>query len=196
MRQRLVWLLGACLVGLAVWIGYQQRSIATMEAQLGEYWSNELSGSYFSRLGELSQALNRLSDGQPLKEDERLRLLSQTSRMAAAISNTLADVRKLRPDSPEPRHLRGYLRDLDSSVLRVRPEAPLDEDLRQEFQRHARLLATFIELMPKHFAGYQPDGGLTSSDAYWGRSFLTDPGWRAAIMEMDAKADEAHYFPW
>lgn len=195
MGKRLVWLLGVCLIGLAVWSGYQQRSIAAMEAQLGEYWSNELSGSYFSHLGDLAQALNRLSDGQPLQEDERLRLLSLTSQMAATINNTLGDVRELRPDSPNPRHLTGYLLDLNSSILRLRPGAALDEDLKQEFARHASLMATFVELMPKHFPGYQPNGGLTSSEAYWGRNFLTDPGWRAAITEMDAKANEAHYFP-
>lgn len=195
MRQRLTWFLGACLIGLVVWSGYQQRSIATMEAQLGEYWSNEFSGAYFSRLGELSQALNQLSDGQPLQPGERERLLNMTSHMAATMVNTLGDVRELRPDSPNVRHLAGYLMEVNSSVLRLRPETPLDEDLKQEFARHAKLMVAFVELMPKHFPGYQPDGGLTSSDAYWGRNFLTDPGWRAAIEEMESMANEAHYFP-
>lgn len=196
-QQRIVWLLGACLVGALAFMWNQHRSIVAMESQLGEYWSNGFSGSYFSRLGDLAEVLDRLAEGRPLQPGERDRLLHLSSGAASTINNTLQDVRQIRPDAPDARHLVGYLVAIESSALRIRPDATtLEPYVQEEFERHRALMADFLQLMPKHFPEFQPDGGLTSSDAYWGRNFLSDQGWRAAISEMDRLAEKAHYhFP-
>lgn len=198
MHRKASWLLAILLLGTLSFVGYQRVHIVRMEAQLGQYWSYEFSMSFFGRLGELSQRVARLGAGSSVGADDREMLTRTIANMQVTMNNTLGDVRKMLRDVPEADNLRGYLRAVDDSARQLPVEAtntPLPSDLQEEFRRHAEMAAVFLSIVKEHFADFQPDGGFTGLQDYWGRNFLTNKQWRAAIAEMDTRADEANYFP-
>lgn len=198
MRQKAVWLLCVLLLGALAYNWYQHNRIVRMEAQLGKIWSNEFSLSYFSKLGDLAQQLERLGAGGPVQSDDRESLIRLVSNMQVTMTNTLHDVSGLLGDVPEASHLRGYLNAVDDSVRRIPDKAtnvPLTAEQQQDMQRHAELASAFLVTVKKHFEDFQPNGGFTSSQTYWGRNFLSDKRWRATLAEMDLRAQSANYPP-